>query len=139
LKEKTRHLRKHPTVAETRLWQELRRKQMRGYSFYRQRPLDQYIVDFYCPDLMLAIEVDGDSHAGQFDADLERQQCLQSLGVHFLRFSNLNVLRDMDNVLRTIEGWIETLSPFEGGQGDVSPQRFHKNLVLTPPSKGETN
>ena len=102
-------LRKTMTLSEVLLWDALKQKQMLGFDFDRQRPIDQYIVDFYCKDLMLAIEIDGDSHDFEeaFTKDRERQKSLESLGVRFLRFDDLEVKRDMNNVLRTIEIWIE--------------------------------
>ncbi len=111
LKRLARHLRKNMTPAEKRLWKHLRRKQMYGYSFYRQRPIDQYIVDFYCPDLMLAIEVDGRSHDGRLEQDLERQRRLEALGICVLRFSDQQVMRDLENVLRALGEWIEERAP----------------------------
>ena len=111
LKTLARRLRKNPTVPEQKLWRQLRRKQMHGFSFYRQRPLDQFIVDFFCPDLMLAIELDGDSHAGRLAEDVRRQAQLEALGVRFLRFGNREVLFDFENVMRQIEGWIELHAP----------------------------
>jgi Protein of unknown function (DUF559) len=65
LKELARKLRQNMTLGEVLLWQRLKRKQMRGYDFDRQRPIDRYIVDFYCKDLKLAIEIDGSSHDGE--------------------------------------------------------------------------
>ena len=81
---------------------------MLEYDFDRQRPIDNYIVDFYCKDLMLAIEVDGISHDFEEvrDNDEIRQKRLESLGVNFLRFDDREVKNDMANVLRTIEYWI---------------------------------
>ncbi|MBN2350911.1 MAG: DUF559 domain-containing protein [Bacteroidales bacterium] len=81
---------------------------MLGYDFDRQRPIDNYIVDFYCKDLMLAIEIDGDSHENDraFHKGRIRQMKLESFGVKFLRFNDLEVKKDMPNVLLTIEGWI---------------------------------
>lgn len=80
LKKLARHLRKNMTPAEKRLWSEIRRKQVGGHSFYRQRPIDQYIVGFYCPDLQLAVEIDGRSHVGEekLKKDLDRQQRLEA-------------------------------------------------------------
>lgn len=96
------------TLGEVLLWDELKQKKMLGYDFDRQRPIDNYIVDFYCKELMLAIEVDGSSHDFEesFDADNLRQQRLESLGVRFLRFDDREVKKEMMNVLRTIEAWI---------------------------------
>ena len=68
-------------------------KQRLGYDFDRQRPIDQFIVDFYCKDLMLAIEVDGDSHDHEDSAgyDVKRQKRLEELGIRFLRFDDIDV------------------------------------------------
>jgi very-short-patch-repair endonuclease len=108
LKPLAKALRQNMTFAEVLLWNELKQKKMRGYDFDRQRPLSNYIVDFYCKDLMLAIEIDGISHDVEqaYDKDMERQQKLEELGVSFLRFDDREVKNDMENVLREIEGWI---------------------------------
>ncbi len=80
-----------------------------GFSFTRQRPLDKYIVDFYCRDLMLAIEIDGDSHHHPEvqRKDLARQGRLEQLGVRFIRFDDRAVKQKMDDVLMTIQCWVE--------------------------------
>ncbi len=97
------------TFSEVLLWNELKQKKMKGYDFDRQRPIDNYIVDFYCKDLMLAIEIDGISHDFEdvLVKDEIRQQKLEKMGVRFLRFDDREVRKDMPNVLRTIELWIE--------------------------------
>lgn len=102
-------LRNNMTLAEVLLWNELKKKKIKGYDFDRQRPVLNYILDFYCKDLMLAIEVDGISHYSEdayFD-DIIRQKEIEALGVSFLRFDDDEVRNDMDNVLLCIEGWIE--------------------------------
>lgn len=118
LKERARKLRNNSTLSEIMLWKKLKGKQMKGFDFDRQRPINNYIVDFYCKDLMLALEVDGSSHDNKFIYDVQRQQKLESLGVNFLRFTDLEVKKDMNTVLSTIENWIiETeLVPY-GHQG----------------------
>lgn len=107
LKERARALRNQSTLAEVLLWNHLKGKQMRGYDFHRQKPLDNYIVDFFCPKLMLAIEIDGTSHMFREKSDAARQKRLKSLGVHFLRVDDLDVKFRMDDVLKTIEQWID--------------------------------
>jgi very-short-patch-repair endonuclease len=107
LKEKARSLRNNSTKAEILLWNQLKRKQFNGFDFHRQKPIDQFIVDFFCHKLMLAIEIDGESHIDKEDDDVARQLKLETLGIHFLRFSNEDVLFNMDNVLRCIQDWIE--------------------------------
>ena len=72
LKELARQLRRKITLSEMLLWKELKGKQMMGFDFHRQKPISEYIVDFYCPMLNLAIEIDGDSHMFKKDKDGER-------------------------------------------------------------------
>jgi len=79
---------------------------MYGYHFDRQKPINNYIIDFFCKDLMLAIEIDGQSHDGNFAYDMNRQEILENLGIQFIRFSEKEVMQDLDNVLRCIEAWI---------------------------------
>jgi very-short-patch-repair endonuclease len=112
LKELTRKLRQNMTLGEVLLWQHWKQKQMRGYDFDRQRPIDRYIVDFYCKDLKLAIEIDGSSHDGEEAKvnDEIRQERLESLGVRFLRFNDVDVKRNMEMVMNSIELWIEESS-----------------------------
>ena len=99
------------TLSEVLLWNELKQKRMLNYDFDRQRPIDKYIVDFYCKDLKLAIEIDGDSHNSEeaYKKDKARQKRLESLGVSILRFDDREVKKDMANVIRVIEGWIKEL------------------------------
>ena len=82
---------------------------MFGYDFDRQRPIDEYIVDFYCKDLQLAIEIDGESHTHEEVAenDMIRQKRLEELGVNFLRFDDLEVKKEIEYVLNIIYNWIK--------------------------------
>lgn len=73
----------------------------------RQKPIGDFIVDFYCSKLKLAIEIDGESHDGRFLYDIKRQQFLESVGLTVLRFNDIDVKKDIDNVLMAIEGWVE--------------------------------
>lgn len=108
LKEFARELRNNSTKAEIILWQKLKRKQMYGYDFHRQKPLDNYIVDFFCHELMLAIEVDGYSHQFEevYDKDVRKTQRLNELGVSVLRFTDNEVLKEMFSVMLAIENFI---------------------------------
>jgi very-short-patch-repair endonuclease len=101
LKEKARRLRIKCTPSETLLWSRIRRRSL-GYEFHRQVPIDEYIVDFYCHELRLAIEVDGSSHDNKQEYDLLRQRKLERLGVRFLRFDDRDFRRSMNDVLRAI-------------------------------------
>lgn len=99
-----RALRHSMSIAEVILWSKLSRKQMLGYKFRRQYSVDQYIIDFYCPRLKLAIEVDGDSHyfPGSEEHDNIRQKHIETFGVRFLRFTNDDVCDNIDGVCQNI-------------------------------------
>jgi len=84
---------------------------MMGYDFDRQRPIDKYIADFYCKDLMLAIEIDGETHIGKKEYDMKRQKKLERLGVSILRFDDLDVRQNLDGVVKKITNWIENNAP----------------------------
>lgn len=73
------------------LWYHLKGKQIKGYDFHRQKPILNYIVDFYCSELLLAIEIDGESHYGNEEADKIRQNEIEKLGINFLRFDDSEV------------------------------------------------
>jgi very-short-patch-repair endonuclease len=105
LKALARKLRKTMTEGELLLWNELKNDKLLGFDFDRQCFIDEYIVDFYCRDLMLAIEIDGMSHNNEdaFTKDETRQQKLEGFGIKFLRFTETEMKNDMFNVLRTIE------------------------------------
>jgi very-short-patch-repair endonuclease len=108
LKEFSRKLRNNSTLGEILLWQKLRAGSMMGYTFNRQKPLDRYIVDFYCKPLKLVMEIDGSYHLEEEQKlkDDERQKLLQQMGLHFLRFSEQQVRKDMDVVLKAIKNFI---------------------------------
>ena len=106
LKELAKQLRQNSTLSEVILWNELKNKQRLGYDFDRQKPIDAFIIDFYCKELQLAIEIDGDSHNYSFDEDRKRQFVLERLGVRFLQFDDREVKKELNNVVRTIEEWI---------------------------------
>ncbi len=108
LKELARQLRRNATKSEVLLWQKLKRDQMHGYDFHRQKPIDDYIVDFFCNKLRLAIELDGYSHQLDevWEKDIKKTIRLNELGIYVLRFSDQQVLKDMENVLRIIEDYI---------------------------------
>lgn len=120
LKEYARQLRNNSTKAEIRLWQHLNRDQLRGYDFHRQKPIDNYIVDFFCNRLKLAIEVDGYTH--QFDEvitkDIIKEKKLNELGIYVLRFHDEEVMNDIDNVIRVIEKYMDN---FELGHPPCPP------------------
>jgi very-short-patch-repair endonuclease len=95
-------------LAEVLLWRHLKGRQRRGVDFHRQKPIDEYIVDFFAPELMLAVEIDGDTHRFKEQEDIERQQKLEALGISFLRISDRRVKTGIDYVIHAIDDWIET-------------------------------
>jgi len=120
LTELARQLRNNSTKSEIKLWKYLRRDQMHGYDFHRQKPIDEYIVDFFCNKLQLAIECDGYSHEilDILEKDVRKTRRLNELGIMVLRFSDHQIMNDIDNVISAIEDFIF---------------RFETNN-LTPPS-----
>jgi len=104
LKLPSRDLRNNMTDAEQMLWQRLRRKQILGLQFYRQKPILNFIVDFYCPAANLIIECDGGQHytVEGLDADRVRDEVLAELGLIVLRFDNRQVLTEIEAVLEQI-------------------------------------
>ena len=105
LKEHSRTLRKNMTDVEQVLWYKLRRRQIQGVQFYRQKPLLDYIVDFYCPVAKLVIELDGSQHFEEEDQvrDQLRDDALAGVGLRVLRFDNRQVLSERDAVLEMID------------------------------------
>ena len=104
LKEKRRDLRKNQTDAEKLLWARLRNKQLLGNKFYRQYSVGAYILDFYCPDHRLAIELDGGQHAAEEKQmyDEVRSAFLKSEGIAVVRFWNNDVMQNLNGVLLRI-------------------------------------
>ena len=104
LKPFARNLRSNMTDAEQLLWSKLRRKQILGVQFYRQKPLANYIVDFYCAAANLVIELDGSQHfePDHQASDAERDRILESLGLRVLRFDNRQVMQELDAVMRVV-------------------------------------
>jgi len=104
LKRYSQQLRKNMTDAEILLWSRLRKKQIKGYQFYRQRIIGNYIVDFYCPKAKLVIEVDGSQHY-QDDGnkkDKGRDDYMEKLGMKILRFADRDVLKNLQGVLEKV-------------------------------------
>ena len=110
LKLLARELRNNSTKAEIILWLKLKGKHMYGYDFHRQKPIYNYILDFFCHELMLGIEVDGYSHQiiEVFQKDVTKERIMNKLGIKILRFTDDQVLNDMFNVLMAIEDYISS-------------------------------
>lgn len=105
LKQAARELRKNMTEAERLLWSKIRMKQLKGYMFTSQKPLDGYIVDFYCYRAGLVIEVDGSQHFTDsgIEYDQIRDDILKNLELRVLRFTNIDVLTNIEGVVEVIE------------------------------------
>ena len=99
---RARALRKHPTEAELRLWQKLKRRQIAGMKFRRQQPLGPFVVDFVCFECRVIVEVDGGQHAKQAAYDAGRTRWLEAQGYRVLRFWNNEVLAQTEAVTQTI-------------------------------------
>jgi very-short-patch-repair endonuclease len=110
-----RELRSSQTPAEAKLWACLRNNQLFGYKFRRQHPVGKFIIDFYCQEAKLAIELDGGGHAGSEQAkyDEERTECLKAEGIRVLRFWNTDVFENLEGVVEAIANAIP--SPFGRG------------------------
>jgi very-short-patch-repair endonuclease len=104
-----RHLRNTATDAERLLWSSLKMCQLSGYKFRRQQGIGRYIVDFYCPDKKVAIEIDGVTHWTEEEQkrDLIRQEYLEALGIRVLRFTNDDIYTNKDGVFNMIFAVLE--------------------------------
>ena len=109
LKELARELRKNMTDAERRLWSKIRRKQLKEFQFYRQKNIGDYIVDFYCPAAKLIVEIDGGQHYSEENIvkDEARDKFLSDLGFRVLRFSNSDVFKNIEGVVKEIYNHLE--------------------------------
>ena len=105
LKEFRRELRNNSTPAEIRLWKYLKRSQLNGLKFRRQHSIGNYIVDFYCPEQKIAVELDGDVHLNIAveQNDLNKEEFLNSLGIKVIRIKNSEVFEQIELVLEKIK------------------------------------
>ena len=108
LKNLARANRKAGNLSEVLLWQELQRCKL-GVRFTRQRPIGNYIADFYCREKKLVIEIDGWSHDNRYEYDKLRDEYMESLGIHVLRISDRDVKRDLSGILDWIKSNIDAL------------------------------
>ncbi|MEX2026571.1 MAG: DUF559 domain-containing protein [Pirellulaceae bacterium] len=102
LKANARLLRKDSTFPERLLWSRLRGGRLGGLKFRRQHSVGDFVVDFYCHEHALAIELDGESHSGRAEYDQERQAVIEQWGVRVVRYGNDDILQDLDAVLEQI-------------------------------------
>lgn len=129
LKELAKKLRNNMTYSEVKLWNELKNAKLNGYDFDRQRAIGNYIVDFYCKDVQLAIEIDGITHEEEKAKwkDAIRQKELEEMGIHFLRFDALLVVNKVEAVVREIGKWLEEYERGNGASEIVKRRRERKD------------
>ena len=132
LKPFAKKLRSTMTLAEVLLWKRINRSQL-GVRFNRQKPIGKRVVDFYCKELHLAIEVDGRSHDFKQKEDIERQKQLEALGVRFLRFWDTEVKNEMESVIQRIRNWIEENPPRPAA---TPPQEGNPDVAKIPSPGG---
>ena len=125
LKEFAKKLRKTMTFSEVKVWNELKNGQLMGYDFDRQRPIGNYIVDFYCKDLLLALEIDGITHQDErvMYKDKVRQLELEAMGVSFIRFDAMLCVNKVEAVVREIGRWIVEYEAMYGVNENVMRKR----------------
>ena len=99
---RARELRRNSTFPERLLWGRLRASRLCGLKFRRQHPVGPFLADFFCDEHRLVIELDGKSHDGNAEQDARRSAFIRSQGLRVVRFSNDDVLREMDAVLKAI-------------------------------------
>ena len=109
LKEYSRSLRKNGTLSEAIFWKRISRRQIKGYQFARQKPIGNYIADFYCYKLRLIIEIDGSSHDIKVEYDEKRDLYLNSLGFKVLRINDVDVKRNINGVVNGLISMIEEI------------------------------
>jgi very-short-patch-repair endonuclease len=128
LKELAKKLRSNMTYSEVKLWNELKNGKLNSYDFDRQRAIENFIVDFYCKDVRLAIEIDGITHEEEKAKwkDGIRQKELEEAGVHFLRFDALLVVNKVEAVVREIGIWLEEYEK-ENGVSEFVKRRRERN------------
>ena len=132
VKAKRQRLRNNMTEAEKVLWLYLRKRQVLGYKFRRQYSVGGFIIDFYCTELKLAIEVDGSIHLKEdiIIYDKQREWILRSVGIKFLRFTNTQVTKELNKTIKTISKYIEELTAYKDKQTPISPLKRGRCLEL---------
>jgi very-short-patch-repair endonuclease len=101
-------LRKNMTVQEIMLWEKLKVKQINGFRFRRQHPIDIFIADFYCHEVKLVVEIDGEIHLARKDYDIGRTAEMEKYGIKVIRFDNSEVENNIDDVIKRIENEVKS-------------------------------
>jgi 2-oxoglutarate/2-oxoacid ferredoxin oxidoreductase subunit alpha len=136
--ELARDFRREPTGSEARLWEALRRQGLDGFKFRRQHPIGPFLVDFYCPEAHLAVEVDGSIHDHQRERDEERQRLIESAGVRFVRISTEAVEGDLPRAVDVIRSALNLppprSSPPDGIEGETDVVASAPAVFPSPPA-----
>ena len=118
LRDLSRRNRNNPTKAEEKIWRELLKNKKTGFTFLRQKPINRFIVDFYCSKLNLAIEIDGNSHDKKLGYDQARDKFLKQIGVKTIRFTNDQILFQINQVKNILSlSLVKGRSPATAGRG----------------------
>jgi very-short-patch-repair endonuclease len=123
--DRARKLRRNSTDVEMKLWQKLRNRQL-GVDFRRQHPAGSFVLDFYCPSILLAIELDGGQHAEQLKRDQQRDAWLAQRGVTMLRFWNSDLTENFAGVVEAVAAKMSELRSAE-----MTPRRWRADLPLS--------
>ena len=129
-----KELRNNSTLCEVLLWKQIKNKAL-GVEFKRQVPILEYIVDFYCSEIRLAIEVDGNIHDFRYIEDTQRQAEIEKYGVTFIRFTNKEIKYNMPDVIFSLDSKIEELKKGQNNLYEAPPAE--DNLPPTLLQKGE--
>jgi very-short-patch-repair endonuclease len=136
--ERARQLRRNATYPEKMLWNALKNRQLANLKFRRQHPLGKLVLDFYCEEQKLCLELDGDSHRDRAQYDCERQTWIEGQGIRVLRFGNDDVLENLESVLESILKFCgiknERFFPQPGKEFDVSKVQTEMQLPSPQPS-----
>jgi very-short-patch-repair endonuclease len=137
LKPIARKLRKNSTKSEVNLWLKLlKARKLKGYQFLRQRPIGKYIIDIFCKELKLIIELDGMTHINNESYDNERENYLKNLGYNFIRISDNDVMNNLNGVAMYLENWIDEYEKIHPEVLKVK-DRKNKSSPSIPLQKGE--
>jgi very-short-patch-repair endonuclease len=140
---KARENRRNQTFPEKMMWLGLfRDRGFEGFKFIRQKPIDRFIIDFYCAELMLAVEVDGDTHSLQQEYDGERTKILNALGITVIRYSDDEVLENLDGVHADLKRKVDKLREKLKDRPPVAPlsrgaKKFVSPLIRACPAQRE--
>jgi very-short-patch-repair endonuclease len=139
LKEKARKLRKAGNLPEVLFWNRVKNKQFKGFDFDRQKIVGNYIVDFFCTNCNVVIEIDGSSHDDKADYDVERDAFLQSLGLTVIHIPVKDVMSNLDGVMQMLfdHPALKGTPPKEGNEPPLTPPVEGNEPPLTPPKEGK--